>query len=136
MALKTENQVERDFYTLIRESSLGKGIRGKVYRPDMRPDDAKTEDLVLKFLAGLDDQIQSGVIIINLYVPDIPSESGRKVKDITRIGVLEELIKSFVEDNDNTEYIISTEATPTSMKNNEIEQHFIYARIKFKRATF
>ncbi len=59
--IKTEKQVERDFFTFIRESELGRGIRGTVYRPEMRPADADTEDLVVKFLAGLDEQIQSGV---------------------------------------------------------------------------
>lgn len=136
MAVKTEQQVERDFYTFIKESELGKAIKGAVYRSEMRPNDAETEDLVVKFLAGLDEQIQSGVVILNLYVPDIAYQNGRKVIDHKRIGELQELINSFVNDNQNTEYWMQTDTTPTTMQNQEIEQHFIYARIKFNRATF
>lgn len=61
--IKTEIQVERDFYSFVKSSKLGKAIKGSVYRSDMRPADAKTEDLIVKFLAGLDEQVQSGVVI-------------------------------------------------------------------------
>lgn len=136
MAVKTEEQVERDFYTFIKGSELGKAIKGTVYRSEMRPNDVDTEDLVIKFLAGLDEQIQSGVVILNLYVPDIAYQNGRKVIDHKRIGELQELINSFVEDNPETEYWMQKDTTPTTMKNEEIEQHFIYVRIKFNRVTF
>lgn len=132
--IKTENQIERDFYTFIKQSKLGKGVKGTVYRADMRPDDAVTEDLVVKFLAGLDEQIQSGVVIINIYVPDrVYPDTGRKTKDHARIGVLQDLIQSFVNDNDNTEYWMKTDGSPSSVKVEGIEQHAIYARIKFNR---
>lgn len=132
--IKTENQIERDFFTFIMQSKLGKGVKGTVYRADMRPDDATTEDLVVKFLAGLDEQIQSGVVIINIYVPDITNPNiGRKIKNHARIGDLQGLIRSFVNDNDNTEYWMQTDGTPTSTPVEGIEQHCISARIKFQR---
>lgn len=131
--IKTEKQIERDFYSFIVNSELGKVIRGKVYRDGMRPNDAKTEDLVVKFLAGIDGQIQSGVVILNLYVPDISYSDGRMVEDMKRIGELEELIISFIFSNGNTEYLMETDGSPVSMMNEEIEQHFIYSRIKFNR---
>ena len=133
--IKTETQIERDFYSFVKNSDLGKAIRGKVYRPEMRPTDATTEDLIVKFLAGLDEQVQTGVVIFNLYVPDIPYTAGRMVPDRKRIGELQELILSFVETAGGTEYWLSTDATPTTMRNEDIEQHFIYARIKFNRIT-
>lgn len=133
--IKTETQIERDFYSFVKNSDLGKAIKGKVYRPEMRPANATTEDLIVKFLAGLDEQVQTGVVIFNLYVPDIPHTDGRMVPDRKRIGELQELILSFVETAGGTEYWLSTDATPTTMRNEDIEQHFIYARIKFNRIT-
>mgnify|MGYP000476335987 FL=1 len=133
--IKTETQIERDFYSFVKNSDLGKAIKGKVYRPEMRPANATTEDLIVKFLAGLDEQVQTGVVIFNLYVPDIPYTDGRMVPDSKRIGELQELILSFVETAGGTEYWLSTDATPTTMRNEDIEQHFIYARIKFNRIT-
>lgn len=133
--IKTEMQIERDFYSFVKNSDLGKAIKGKVYRPEMRPANATTEDLIVKFLAGLDEQVQTGVAIFNLYVPDIPHADGRMVPDKNRIGKLEELLLAFVETAGGTEYWLETDTTPTTMRNEEIEQHFIYARIKFNRIT-
>ena len=133
--IKTEMQIERDFYSFVKNSDLGKAIKGKVYRPEMRPANATTEDLIVKFLAGLDEQVQTGVVIFNLYVPDIPHVDGRMVPDKNRIGKLEELLLAFVETAGGTEYWLETDTTPTTMRNEEIEQHFIYARIKFNRIT-
>ena len=133
--IKTEMQIERDFYSFVKNSDLGKAIKGKVYRPEMRPANATTEDLIVKFLAGLDEQVQMGVVIFNLYVPDIPHADGRMVPDKNRIGKLEELLLAFVETAGGTEYWLETDTTPTTMRNEEIEQHFIYARIKFNRIT-
>ena len=133
--IKTEMQIERDFYSFVKNSDLGKAIKGKVYRPEMRPANATTEDLIVKFLAGLDEQVQTGVVIFNLYVPDKPHADGRMVPDKNRIGKLEELLLAFVETAGGTEYWLETDTTPTTMRNEEIEQHFIYARIKFNRIT-
>jgi hypothetical protein len=134
--IKTEQQIERDFYSFIKDSPLGKAIKGGIYRPGMRPANATTEDLIVKFLSGVDEQVQTGIVIINLYVPDVAySTDGRKVKDDARIAELEELILSFVNDNADTEYWMKTDGSPTSMLNEDINQHFIYARIKFNRIT-
>lgn len=130
---KTEIQIERDFYQLIKNSRLGAEIRGTVYRSEMRPADATGEDLIVKFLAGTDEQIQRGTVILNLYVPDINFKDGRKVADKKRIGVLQAMILDFIETCDDTDYLIGSDGTPYSTMNPDIEQHLIVARIKFQR---
>lgn len=131
---KTEIQIERDFFLLVKKSSLGKAIKGDVYRSDMRPSDAVTEDLVVKFYTGIDSQVQSGTVIFDIYVPDVPyGTNGRKVSDKQRISELQELIQSFVNDNTDTEYLIETETSPYTIEVEDIEQHCIKARIKFNR---
>lgn len=130
---KTEIQIERDFYQLIKNSRLGAEIRGTVYRSEMRPADATGEDLIVKFLAGTDEQIQRGTVILNLYVPDINFKDGRKVADKKRIGELQAMILDFIETCDDTDYLIASDGTPYSTMNPDIEQHLIVARIKFQR---
>lgn len=132
---KTEIDIERDFYTLIKNSALGASLRGTLYRSEMRPANADAEDLIVKFLGGLDEQVQTGTIVLNLYVPDIDYQDGRKVADKTRIGELQRLILDFVETCATSEYLIATDGTPYTMLNEQIEQHLIIARIKFKRIT-
>lgn len=131
--MKTEIEIERDFYTLVKRSKLGSAIRGSLYRSEMRPANANSEDLIVKFLAGTDEQIQSGTVILNLYVPDIDFQDGRKVADKERIGILQRLIVDFIAEYDSGEYLIQSDGTPYSTLNPDIEQHLIVSRIKFKR---
>ena len=90
----------------------------------------------MKFLSGIDEQIQSGIIVLNIYVPDTTIRStGAKVEDIKRVEELEELALSFIEENDSTEYELSKDGTPKSLEAEGIEQHFIQVRIKYRRIT-
>lgn len=130
---KTEIQIERDFYQFIKDSDLGAALRGTVYRSEMRPSDATDEDLVVKFLAGTDEQIQRGTVVLNLYVPNIDYTDGRKVADKKRIGELQELILDFVDTYDDNDYLIELDGTPYSTMNTDIEQHLIVTRLKFQR---
>lgn len=129
---KTENQIERDFYS-IANNTLGKLIRGTVYRRGMRPDNAKTEDCIAKFLGGVDEQIQTGTVVLNIYVPFIAYQDGRRGEDLNRIGELEEHVKKAISEIDNTDYDISTETTPQSYKMDDIEQTIIAVRLRFQR---
>ncbi|QCD37158.1 MULTISPECIES: hypothetical protein [Muribaculaceae] len=133
---KTEIDFERDFYTLVKNSDLGKEIRGSVYRSGMRPTNAKSEDLIVKFLAGTDEQVQGGIMLIHVYVPDIANNDGRKVEDKARVGVLESAIIAFVKNCEDTEYLIRCDGLPKSTElPEEIEQHLIVTRLKFQRLT-
>lgn len=133
--VKTGSQIERDFYAFISNSSLGKGIKGKVYRSEMRPYDATSEDVVVKFLAGEDDQIQTGIVICNIYVPDV-LKAKRKVIDHARIAVLEELALDFIQNFSNSEYLVRTDGSMQTYLNEEIGQHLINVRIKFQRLNY
>ena len=136
MATKTEKRIERDFFEFVSNSELAKNISGMVYRKGMRPVGSDNEDIVVKFLSGIDEQIQSGIIVLNIYVPDTTVRStGAKVEDIKRVEELEELALSFIEENDSTEYELSKDGTPKSLEAEGIEQHFIQVRIKYRRIT-
>lgn len=130
---KTENQIERDFYQIINESLLAQSIGGTVYRRGQRPDNAKTEDIIIKFLGGDDSQIQTGTVILNIYVPYIPYEDGRRGEDLNRIGELEEMANEFVTHIESTDYDISKDGTPRTYQEDDIEQSIIALRLKFQR---
>lgn len=130
--MKTSSQIERDFFAYIANSAIGQNIGGSVYRSGMRDWNAKTEDAVVKFLAGEDEQIQTGVVILNIYVPDIIYSNGSRPNH-ARIAEIEELINSFFDDFDSTEYWIKADTTPIVLDDSDIKQHHIYTRIKFQR---
>lgn len=129
---KTETQIERHFYT-IAKTTLGNFIRGKVYRRGMRPDNAKTEDCIAKFLGGIDEQIQTGTVVLNVYVPYISYQDGRRGEDLIRIEELEEYLNKSFSEIDDTDFDISKETTPQSYQMDEIEQTVIALRLRFKR---
>lgn len=136
---KTGQQVEDDIYELVNESSLPSLISGTVYKFGMRPKDAKTEDAIVKFVTGIGEQIQEGVIVVNIYVPDFDAfDDGVMRKDITRCTELEvaadKWVKSLTVGKSNYKFklaqTIYTEEEP------ELNQHFVSVRLKFNLTTF
>lgn len=135
---KTEKQIEKDVFRIIRDSELKAVIGGMVYRDGMRPKNATTEDIVVKFLTGIDGQEQSGVVLVHIYVPDIksPSGDGELAPNITRIDLLEEKANSLLSSLEDTEYLFEKDGTPRSYPAEGIDQQFINVRIKYRRKSF
>ncbi len=87
---KTGQQIEDDIFGLVKDSPLASLINGGVYLFGMRPKDSTKEDAVVKFVQGYDNQIQSGTVVINIYVSDFDAyENGVLVRDITRCTEIE-----------------------------------------------
>lgn len=134
MAIKTEQEIERDFFAMVRQSSLGRSIKGGIYRSEMRPNGAISEDIVIKLLAGTNGQIQRGIITLNVYVPDVPYlNDGRNVPNHSRISELQGLVNEFIAGQSATEYQTTPDEMPRTESAEEIGQHYIYTRIHFKR---
>ena len=134
---KTAKQIEKDVFRIMRDSELKNVIGGKFYRAGMRPKNAKTEDVVVKFLTGIDEQEQSGVVLVHVYVSNIAvSNDGELVENITRVDELEELLNTTVANLEDGEYLFEKDGTPNSFPVEGIEQHFINMRLKYRRKTF
>lgn len=135
MAILTSKRVQGDVYRLLRKSSLAGLISGKVYRKGMRPRDSKKEDAVVIFTTGLTDQIQTGVVTVNIYVPDRDGdEAGTLEEDGERTEELEAAAAAWVKtlNKQGTCYqfklrqAIYTEAEP------ETHQHFVVVKLGYK----
>lgn len=132
---KTGSQIEGDIYTLINNSAVKNAIEGSLYREGMRPINAETEDAVVSFLTGLDGEIQTGILNLNIYVSDIDSNT-HKVKDITRCTELESIANEFIQSLSITgDYKLELDNMIQTFKAEGIEQHFINCRIKFSLST-
>lgn len=134
--IKTETQIEKDFFHFVKESPIASTIMGKVYRDGTRPRNSKAEDAVVIFTSGLDGQIQDGVVVLNVFVPKKPfGKDTEPVKDIGRVDELEQLIRDWLRFWDNTEYLIVSKDMPTIRSNEDPETHetYIQARLKFRR---
>ncbi len=121
---------------LLAGSPLSEAISGKVYRAGLRPRDSREEDLIVIFTTGFPGQIQTGVVTLNLYVPDIDpyDDNGVFVEDTRRCEELEQAVAVWVESltaavsnyRFRLQQTIYTEAEP------EINQHFVVAKLQYE----
>ena len=134
--IKTEKQIEKDIFRIIKASPINTMIGGTLYRKGMRPRNSKTEDAVVAFLSGLDGQFQTGVVLLNIYVPMTQNASSDKITDISRVETLEAAVKDFFDECSEVNYLFELRETPYSEDLDEIEQTRINVRIHYTRTTF
>lgn len=137
-ATRTGQEIENDVFNLLRAGSLSKIISGEVYKFGMRPRDSKTEDAVVKFVAGLPDQIHTGVVVVCIYVPDIaPWENGVLVRNIPRCKELETAASEWVSKltASVSDYKFKLAQTIYSEQEPDINQHFVSIRLNYSLLT-
>lgn len=132
---KTGKQVQGDIYQLLKGSTICSMISGDVYRNGYRPRNSSLEDAVVTFTAGLPDQIQTGVVTVNIYVPDIdPYDNGVFVEDGQRTEELERLAAEWVDSLTAAVscYAFKLQQTIYTEEEAEINQHFIVVKLGYK----
>lgn len=132
---KTGKQVQGDIYQLLKDSTLYTMISGDVYRNGYRPRDSRLEDAVVIFTAGLPDQIQMGVVTVNIFVPDIdPYDNGVFVEDGQRTEALERLAAKWVESLTTAVscYKFKLQQTIYTEEEADINQHFIVVKLGYE----
>ena len=132
---KTGKQVQGDVYRLLKDSTLYAMISGDVYRNGMRPRDSRLEDAVVTFTAGFPDQVQTGVVTVNIFVPDVdPYENGVLVEDGERTEQLECLAQEWA-DSLTAEvscYMFRLMQTIYTEEEADIHQHFIVIKLAYR----
>lgn len=135
MAALTAKQIQGDVYTFLKDSVLCSMISGDVYRNGLRPRDSGKEDAVVIFTTGLPDQIQTGVVTVNIYVPDIdPYGNGVLVEDGRRTAELESLAAEWVESLSAglSNYRFRLQQTIYTEEDADIRQHFVVVKLRFE----
>lgn len=131
---KTSKQVEGDIYQLLKDSTLYTMISGEVYRRGMRPKDSQLEDAVVYFIAGIPAQIQTGVVSVLIFVPDIdPNDDGVFVEDTERTEQIERYAQEWV-DSLTAEvscYKFHLEQTIQTSEEADIHQHTVEVRLGY-----
>lgn len=132
---KTATQIQGDVYQLLKNSTLCSMISGDVYRKGMRPRDSKLEDAVVIFTTGLPDQIQTGVVTINIYVPDIDAyNNGVMVENGLRSSQLELLADEWVDSLKAgvSNYKFRLQQTIYTEEDAAIKQHFVVVKLHYR----
>lgn len=132
---KTGQEIVDYFYTLINGSIIKSTINGSVYKSELRPVNSTKEDAVIIFSSGLDDQIQTGFVHVNIYVPDI--NNGTIVPNVARLRAIETTANTFIQGLKAGEYRIKLASTIQSFKDEDIpNQHFVNVKLHFELVTF
>lgn len=133
----TSKKVQRDVRDLLLESELAKAIDGGVYHAGTRPRDSRAEDAVVIFTGGVPDQIDEGVVTLNVYVPDIlpyGEDNGVQVEDLQRVEEIEELAREFVRSLSagRSCYRFRLLQTIHSVAEPSINQHFVVVKLAYR----
>lgn len=131
---KTGSEIEKDMLLMIKESQVVGAINGAVYVDGTRTKNSSKEDIVISFLVGTEESVQTGDMEINIYVPDTGNETEGYLKNASRCLVLEQLALIMVNSIESVEYSIFLSETISSVKVPEVNQHFVNVKLKFKRS--
>ena len=127
---KTAEEVEGDIYKAVRAYLNGK-IKGYSYRRDTRPTNrGDKEDAVVSFLSGLDGQVQTGVVVVNVYVPNVDKGDHYRVKDSPRVTEASRLLLNMIKEMKIDGYDLRTERTVQTEEDNGATR--VTLRIKYK----
>ncbi len=136
--MKTSKQVQSDIIALLKGSTLATSVSGGVYRgtPDSnyRPRDSRQEDIVVIFTSGTPSEVETGVVTVHIYVPDItPYKDGVYYEDGKRSEAIEALAAEWVESLtcDRSNYKFELRQSIHTQANPDIHQHFVVVRLGY-----
>lgn len=135
----TAKQIQSDIISLLEGSTLVESVSGAVYRgtPDSsyRPRDSRLEDIVVIFTSGLPEEVETGVVTIHIYVPDIDLyDDGVLVEDGRRTEAIEALAEDWVKSLtcDRSNYKFNLRQTIHTQSQPELHQHFVVVRLGYE----
>lgn len=137
--MKTGAEIQTDIINLLENSELANSVSGSVYRAkpnsSLRPRDSKLEDILVIFTTGTTEQINEGIVTINVFVSDIATEdNGVLVENGRRTAEVEQLCKAWVESLTaaKSEYLFNLEQMIYTEVEPEIHQHFAVIKLHFR----
>ena len=136
--MKTAKEIQDHVWRLLRGSALAGELSGGVYKAGFRPRDSRKEDAIVKYTTGISDQIQEGIVTINIYVPDIdPYNDGVMAEDGSRTAQIERMAQDWVDQiaTEVSDYDISLSEPIYTEDEPNIGQHFIVVRLNYRLLT-
>lgn len=133
---KTGGEIELDLFDIIRNSEISQLIGGDIYLKDTRLRNSKEEDAIVSFLSGIPGQIQTGVVVVNIYVEGVDNGGGSLVKNTNRCTFLEHRMNELISSIKPTDYKFSLDGTIQTYRVENLDTYFVNTRIKFELKTF
>ena len=129
---KTAKEIQGDIMMLLTASGVQSLVSGGVYRNGYRPRDSRLEDIVVTFTTGLTAQVQSGVVTVHLYVPDVEL-NGVYVEDGARTAALERALQAWIDNLScwKSGYRFAQQYAVTTEAAEDIQQHYVVAMLRY-----
>lgn len=136
--MKTTFEIDDIIYAKLKGSALKSAISGDIYR-GRKPAGSKKEDVVIANLGINADQLQRGIVNVNIYVPGITVQS-QGVQDFTvpntkRMKELANIACGVLDDNMDGEVYYTVEQQLT-IYDRETNEHFINIRVEYSNENF
>lgn len=135
MNMKTGEEIECDIIAMLRGSSVSSAINGGVYHAGDRPKGSVKEDITVAFVTGIPGEIQTGTVLVSLYVPDSDHfSSGAYGKDGRRCNELARLMDDWADTLtcDKSSYRFRRESAVVTEAEPAIRQHFIALKLGYE----
>lgn len=137
--IKTEKEIQSDFFAMVKSSPLASAVSGSVYRAtkseSLRPRDSVLEDIEVILTVGYTEQVQEGTITILVYVPDVdPYNNGVKVENGARTSAIARVAQNWIDScpDAGTGYEFEQRDIIESVSIPEINQHAVSIQINYK----
>lgn len=137
--IHNNSEIEQHIYDALATFLGSKTIGGTLYQEDCRPLDSNQEDAVVMVSPDTSaEQIQSGRVRINFYVPDIDAGVGRMLPNKTRLAEIAALDNGIVDalNEASSDYLFSLARATHTGAEEHIAQHYVNITIDFKLTTF
>lgn len=134
--MRTGKEVQTDIINLLSDSALAAAVSGGIYRNGCRPRGSGLEDIVVTFTAGLASEVETGVVTVNIFVPDITpyADNGVRVEDMKRTAQLERAAQNWVDTLKAgvSNYLFSLQSTISTSIDSIAGEHYIVVRLAYK----
>lgn len=132
---KTAKEVQSAVIALLKDSKLASSVSGGIYRRGYRPHDSQLEDIIVIYTTGFPAEIESGVITINIYVPDIALQADYYVENGQRTAEIERAAADWFSSLTvaSSEYRFRLRQTIYTIAEPAIRQHFVVLSLGYER---
>jgi hypothetical protein len=133
--MKTGIQIQTDIINLLQGSTLATAAAGGIYHAMCRPANSTAEDITVAFAEGTVGDIQTGTIIVNIYIPCIAGNTaGTWQQNINRCAELETAAALWTESftTQKSGYNLALQQTISTQAIPDIQQHTIVVKLKYE----
>ncbi|MDR2834580.1 MAG: hypothetical protein LBV69_00045 [Bacteroidales bacterium] len=133
--MKTAGEIENFILGLVVESEMTASLNGSCYRAGLRPKNSKLEDVEINFITSNAEQIQTGVVQISIFIPQVFQKDGTSRKNIARCDEIEQLAVQFTDTlitANTSDFLLTNFQTIQTIELQEIQQNIVIIKLKFK----